>query len=119
MRGWWSSKAAGRLRRRMTEAADRVLTFYLLESEDASVTSDTPRFEAEVLRGFHADFWADFAPYLTVLRVRDFLDEARRVERELTPEGRVELDRIRRWVRASGLPVVGYRLEPHGPSEAP
>lgn len=54
----------------MTEAADRVLTFYLLESEDASVTSDTPRFEAEVLRGFHADLWADLAPYLSRRRRR-------------------------------------------------
>ena len=51
-------------------------------------------------------------PYLTVLRIEDFMREACKVEAELTSSiDRSELSRIRRWVERSRLPVVGYQLE--------
>ena len=76
-----------------------------------AIEGSTPRFTAKVLVGHHADFWADVKPHLTVLSVDDFMAEADRVERELFVEGRMELERIRAWVRRGGLPVVGYQLE--------
>jgi len=90
----------------------RTLVFYLLESEQAPIGPDTKRYAAQTLPGYHADFWADIEPYLTVLAVDDFISEARRVESELSTEAALsELDRIRDWVRTGGLPVVGYQLE--------
>ena len=98
----------------MAPAATRALVFYLLPAEDTAIEDSTPRLAAKVLVGHHADFWADVEPHLTVLSVDDFMAEADKVERELFVEGRMELERIRAWVRRGGMPVVGYQLEGAG-----
>ena len=96
----------------MSSEATRRLVFYLLESESAEISYSTKRYAARSLKGYHADFWADVEPYLTVLTVADFLIEAAKVESELTDgAASSELDRIREWVRLGGLPIVGYQVE--------
>ena len=96
----------------MSSEPARELVFYLLESGSAEIGYFTKRYRARALKGYHADFWADVEPYLTVLSVGDFLIEAAKVESELTDGAALsELDRIRGWVRLGGLPIVGYQLE--------
>ena len=81
----------------------------------SSPTSATKRLEAHSLKGHHAEFWADVEPNLSVLGIENFLSEASMVEAELESSNeRSELDRIRRCVERSRLPVVGYQLESRG-----
>ena len=100
----------------MDTRGSRRLVFYLLASETEAIESAQQRYEAKHLVGHKADFWADIAPYLTVLEVEDFMSQATRVEGEgLSEPAREELDRIRSWVRRWRQPIVGYQLEVDGP----
>lgn len=90
----------------------RKLVFYLLADEDADLLKSSPRFVCSQLNG-DADFIADSAPAMVVQSITGFLasDYAKVAAMPLPKPARDELRKLKAWLDAARLPVVGYQID--------
>ena len=89
------------------------LSFYMLNSEDELLTPQTPQFITKTFSEKNNLIIADYDPNLSVETKDSFFKStflSVTNHKDITPQGKEEMNAVKKWIEASPKKFVGFQL---------